>query len=83
MPHGNDPTAFCTGCPNHHDTPPVQIPGRDETVLVIVEPEILNGRAPALKHLTRIGKVEAPILQGLGSLRRIEADVLADSCIPD
>ena len=83
MPHGDNTAAFGTWRPNHDDTSPVQVAGRDETVFVIVEPEILHRRTPTLEHLVRIGEIEASVLESLGSLRWIEADVHADLCIPN
>jgi hypothetical protein len=61
--------------PNQHHALPTQIASSDEADLAVVIAVVGRGECQSREHFARIGKIEAPLLQGLRSLRRIEGDL--------
>jgi hypothetical protein len=56
-------------------TTSTKVPRGDDAVLAIGTALILDGDGAALEHHSRVGEIQSPVLQGIGSLGWIESDV--------
>jgi hypothetical protein len=73
-PHADNPLIVSARRPNDHDHPASQKADGKVPGLAVVGAVIFDGQMRLVEHLTGMGEVEPPSLQGRKPLRRIKND---------
>jgi hypothetical protein len=75
IPHRNYASCVATQRPNYHDQSVAKIAGGDEPVFAIGIPGVLErGNFPS-EHQPGISEIKTAFRKGLGTFRKVEADV--------